>query len=181
MSLNRTRCVGLLWGASLLAGCAEPAAPSAAPGEQVRADFEFQGGPIPAAAVGALLGELADPLPSFGAVDLEGFARANARANPDPPEDFFAYTCLGCSKSGIFVLRVYNHTSGTGVFSDLLLARLENDTVVEDGKERSRCLLRSVGRWTLGDRSATTVSFDGETLTIGPAGDRKDEVRLELK
>ncbi len=181
MSLNRNCRLCLLWSASLLLGCAEPRTPSVAQGEPLRPEFQFQGKPIPAEAVGVLLGELADPLPSIGAIDLEGFARANARADSESAEDYFVYTCLGSSKSGTFVLRVDYHTAGTGIFGNLLLVRLETDAILEDGKERSRCLLRSVGNWALGDRSSAAVSFDGETLTIPPSEIRKEEVRVHVR
>jgi len=148
--------------------------------QKVVAAFVFEGKPIHPACVQALKVDLADLLPAYAAVDLEGFYKSNQfidrpisihqgylRATTDDVDGaFFEYRCIGVVRTGEFALDTYEDTGGTGLFRMLMFVRLVNDQVWDDGKPRPRTLLLSGGFYDIGDRDQRSVDVKSGYIII---------------
>ncbi|GAA4496108.1 hypothetical protein [Pseudaeromonas paramecii] len=67
-----------------------------------------------------------------------------------------SYRYLGCSPSGIHILRLDSHYGGSGIFSNIVLVTISKDTFINvDGnniKKEDRLILKKISSIALGDR-----------------------------
>jgi hypothetical protein len=136
---------------------------------------------------------LSDLLPVVAAVDLEGFEKSEEGHSPvsqetggflnckdEEGDGFFRYRHIGMTPGGIHVLETWERAEGSGVFQDILLVRIESDNVIEEGRARTRTVMRSVGRFTLGDRDDGSIHLEGDRLMIGKSRYRNADTVLSL-
>jgi hypothetical protein len=146
-----------------------------------------------------LEGWIADALPVYAAVDLEGAMASNRfvrpvqrRPLPDGTawilvvkEDetgtlrkpYYMYKFLGVTSSGTHLIQTAGSGGGTGVFGSVLFMRFQADNVLTgtltSANTRHRVVLRCIGFRLLGDRYDGVVSYADGVLTIGK-GTRMD-------
>lgn len=86
-------------------------------------------------------------------------------------EATFSYQYLGCSFSGVHLLRVWSSGGGTGVFCAIMLVLLSAEAAIEielDGvKKIDRFIVKKIASLPLGDRYEGKVSYRFGLLTIG--------------
>jgi uncharacterized protein len=100
--------------------------------------------------------------------------------SPDAPESEFGYQHVGRTASGVDVLLTKSSGGGSGVFTDLLLVKLEYDTGGISAEEtktkppeqtlrfnRRRLLIKSLGSILLGDRWSGQLKVTGNDIRIG--------------
>jgi len=122
------------------------------------------------------------------AVDLDAYA------TPDIPflekdgtfryegsEGFFEYRHIGSTPSGTHVLWTAGNAGGPETFQDLILVRVEGDSVFENGRFRHRFILRRIGAITLGDRDDGRMPLLGNKLVLGVSRYRSLECELILE
>lgn len=158
-------------------------------------DLAYRGNPVHPAIVRALLTDLADPLPTVAAIDLEGATRGNvchAKVQErdggwiyigDSREDrsgWFMYRQLGVTPGGIHVVQTALSGGGSGVFCDLLFLKLEEQNETYQGKVRRQELLKRVGSYGLGDRDDGIVALEGRRVIVGPSKYRPKRVVITL-
>jgi hypothetical protein len=137
-----------------------------------------------------LLTDLADTLPTTAAIDLDGWERTNrAWKAPTRHGDYwraltdggwFQYRVVGVTPGGTVVFHTVDWPGGTGLFEDLVFARIERDVVVEQGCPRERRILRRVGEFCLGDRDDGTFELRGNAVYISPSRYRGEPTVLKL-
>ena len=155
--------------------------------------FWFKGKPIYPAFVEELVTSLDDRLPVVVGVDLEGAMRSGRYWGLEPFEKnggvryertvgvftiFFAYKYIGTTPGGTHVLRTANYGGGTGLFEDVLFVKFETNDVHEQGKRRSRVVMKYAGSFGLGDRSGMTVELQGKQVIIGKPNDSQRTVLM---
>jgi len=81
-----------------------------------------------------------------------------------------SYQYIGCSFSGVHILRTWNNTGGSGVFCDILLVTLSNDNAIfyKDGRtiKIERLVIKKIGCLPLGDRYDGKISYKFGILSI---------------
>ncbi len=86
-------------------------------------------------------------------------------------ESSFAYQYLGCSFSGVHLLRTWCSGGGSGVFCDVLLVTLSAESAVKinpDGVNKvDRFIVKKIAAIPLGDRYEGKVTYRFGLLTIG--------------
>jgi len=172
------------------------------PAGDVKADFTCEGKPIHPALLSALLEErssesgyrevaaldlrtqdkLAEACPVTVAPDR--WIRYRYDLAPalegESEKGYFQYRHLGVSPAGTHVVRTARNDGGSGVFHDVVLVRFESDKVLEEGRLRSRLLMKYAGSVPLGDRDDGAVEFKGTKLTIGASRNRSRATVLEI-
>jgi hypothetical protein len=151
----------------------------------------FNNEPVHPGCVMELMSDLCDTLPVTAAIDLEGCQKSNRFSSETVTNNSgkwtwhhdtgsFSYRVLGVTPGGTHVLHTADYGGGSGIFMNLLFVRIEQDTYIENGKFRTRTLLKSLGDYPLGDRADPTIKLDENTLTITPAECRSETVKLVL-
>ena len=78
-------------------------------------------------------------------------------------ETSFAYQYIGCSFSGVHLLRTWSYSGGTGVFCSVILVTISNDTAIDydNGKivRVNRLVIKKLGALPLGDRYEGDVTY----------------------
>jgi len=91
-----------------------------------------------------------------------------------------SYQYVGCSFSGVHILRTWSNTGGTGVFCDILLVTISNDKAISYEKGRTvkndRLVIKKIGSLTLGDRYEGNITYRFGFLNI-PASEGMQSVR----
>jgi hypothetical protein len=143
--------------------------------------FEIDGRPVHPACVYELLTRLSDLRPIRTAVDVQGCIESDEHSdgevsllrggvwyrNPSVIEGgYLAYWLVGTTPHGVHVLETCYSGGGSGIFMNVLLVRLSQETYVHDDGWGTRWILTSLGEITLGDRSDKKVTLQGETLRI---------------
>jgi len=86
-------------------------------------------------------------------------------------EQSFSYQYLGCSFSGVHLLRTWSSGGGSGVFCDIMLVTLGTESAAEIDpsavKKVERFVVRKVAMIPLGDRYEGQLSYRLGLLTIG--------------
>jgi hypothetical protein len=148
------------------------------PGEL--ATFHYRGEPIHPGAVQRLVGILADPLPVFTGIDLEGWSRSEDhgpawttkagavewRPSEKYPDAYFEYRHVGRTPGGTHVIMTYEGGGGSGRFEHLLFVRFECGQSMFDGEPRSQVVMKSVGQVFLGDRQGGHAVVKGNKVII---------------
>lgn len=82
----------------------------------------------------------------------------------------FGYLYIGTSPSGIHILRTFDWGGGSGVFHNLILLTLEEDTglIYSDGKlnKKERIIIKTLGSISLGDRYEGEIKYENKILSI---------------
>ena len=134
-----------------------------------------------------LLGWISDPGQPVIAVDLASANRSNRfhgafdvrRSGVEQwiwhdrqEEGFFAYRHIGCSSSGIHILKCQNNGGGSGVFCSIALLVFQTDVGLDtdqgDPIVRERVTLKILGSIVLGDRYSGKITYEENVLRIGP-------------
>lgn len=83
---------------------------------------------------------------------------------------FFAYQYLGCSFSGLHLLRTWSSGGGSGVFCEILLVTLNAESAIKINPDRAnkvdRFIVKKIGAISLGDRYEGKISYRYGLLTI---------------
>lgn len=86
-------------------------------------------------------------------------------------ESSFTYQYLGCSFSGVHLLRIWSSGGGSGVFCAIMLVTLSAESAVDinlDGVRKvERLIVKKIATIPLGDRYEGKVSYRFGLLTIG--------------
>jgi hypothetical protein len=150
-----------------------------------------------------LLGWLSDPASTIVSVDLVTANQSNRFWGDfsvhkgdrgvqvewrNDQREFFGYTHIGTSPSGVHMIECHDRTGGSGVFGSVCLLSLEQDRSLYEERARSlftreRVLLKTLGSITLGDRYAGEITYRNGFLVIGPDEGpfrRGDEARKEV-
>lgn len=85
-------------------------------------------------------------------------------------EGSFSYRYLGCSFSGVHLIQTWDHSGGSGVFCNVLLATLSQDSSIEYNKNKiekvDRFVIKLIGSVPLGDRYDGELSYKFGFLSI---------------
>jgi len=86
---------------------------------------------------------------------------------------FFMYSHVATSPSGVEMVECYDCGGGSGVFGSVGLFSFERDRALGEDEERKldtreRYILKILGSIALGDRYGGEISYVGGFLTIGP-------------
>lgn len=140
-----------------------------------------------------LLGSLSDPEATVVAVDLalanhsnrffDEFSRTPRDARTwikwvGAEREWFAYSHIATSPSGIQMVECYDCGGGSGVFGSVGLFSFEHDRALAAGpwlSARPRILLKTFGSISLGDRFQGQIIYRDGILTIGPDEGRFQE------
>ncbi len=87
-------------------------------------------------------------------------------------DGYFQYKLLGVTSKGTHVIRTEVSYGGSGIFTDLLFIRLE--------ESRGGLWLKCTGDLVLGDRDDSPVTVTGDTVTVGPSGQRSTPVVIAV-
>jgi hypothetical protein len=89
----------------------------------------------------------------------------------------FSYQYLGCSFSGVHLLRVWSSGGGTGVFCAVMLLTLSAEAAVDievaGTKRVDRFIVKKIASLPLGDRYEGKISYRFGLLTIGECTGRR--------
>lgn len=87
--------------------------------------------------------------------------------------EFFVYSYIATSPSGVHMLECYDYGGGSGVFSYVALLAFESDRCLDQNTSstmaaRNRILLKILGSVHLGDRYSGSIEYRDGKLVIGP-------------
>src|SRR5690606_27319840 len=103
--------------------------------------------------------------------------KPNPRVTARREQSSFAYQYIGCSYSGVHLLRVWDSSEGTGVFGAILLVTLSAESAVDIDTNRvkraERLIIKKIGAIPLGDRYEGEISYRLGLLTIGECRGRQ--------
>lgn len=89
----------------------------------------------------------------------------------------FSYQYLGCSFSGVHLLRVWSSGSGTGVFCAIMLVTLSAEAAIDieiaGTKKVDRFIVKKIASLPLGDRYEGEIRYRFGLLTIGACTGRR--------
>ncbi len=115
----------------------------------------------------------------LGSQDSNRYFCENLKIDPKGPtisnmkkDDFFSYTVIGKTDSGLFVILTSSRGEGTAVFYDLLLVRIRKGLSlgnIEKQKlslDKKMIVIEKLGSYPLGDRSNPKVSIQGNTVMV---------------
>ena len=113
----------------------------------------------------------------FGQVSAHGIKNEYPIVTFKSDEPTYSYQYIGCSFSGVHIVRTWSNSGGSGVFCSVLLVTLSNDTSLgfDDGKsvKADRLVIKKIGLLPLGDRYEGDLSYKFGTLTILACNGRK--------
>ncbi len=99
--------------------------------------------------------------------DEEPYPVVSAKAD----EKTFSYQYLGCSFSGVHLLRVWSSGGGTGVFCAIMLLTLSAEAAIDieitGTKKVDRFIVKKIASLPLGDRYEGKISYRFGLLTVG--------------
>lgn len=149
--------------------------------------FHHRGLPVHPVYVRRLTCDLDAPRQLVVSVDLEAYATADIPFHEkdgalryEGEVGYFNYRHIGSTPMGTHVLLTAENTGGSGVFMNILLVRLEEDTVFEEGAARRRSIARCVGAITLGDRDDGEVTLLGNKLLLGRSRYRSRDCEFRI-
>jgi len=113
-------------------------------------------------------------------IENEGVNWPVVKASYD--EGWCAYHYLGCSFSGVHLVRTWRNSGGSGIFSDVCLLTLSADMAVEWDRnalmKNERLVLKLMGVIPLGDRYQGNVKYRWGLLSI-PACEGLKALRMK--
>ena len=134
------------------------------------------------------LGWISDRKETIVCVDLKSANRSNRfygdfsvhRRNDklwvkweDGDREFFEYSHIATSPTGVEIVECYDCGGGSGVFGSIGLFCLEYDRALEVDRKQNvstceRVILKSLGSVCLGDRYKGKITYKDERLIVGP-------------
>lgn len=168
-------------------------------GFDVDSNFHVNGCPIHPLIVDKLIASIAEPQPQVSEMNLVSPLLA---AMPDPhpirwtqefaiadypdSEGAIGYRCLGQTAQGIYVLDCWQNWGGSGYFSTILLATVEQRAIL-DGFEADQppqlteqTVIRSMGEIGHGDRDDGIVALKGDCVILGKSKYRENDQYIDL-
>ena len=135
-----------------------------------------------------LLGWISDRRETIVSVDLKSANRSNRFYGDfsvhrrddrlwvkweDDDREFFEYSHIATSPTGVEIVECYDCGGGSGVFGSIGLFCLEYDRALEVDRKQNvstceRAILKSLGSVGLGDRYKGTITYKDERLIVGP-------------
>ena len=135
-----------------------------------------------------LLGCISDRRETIVSVDLKSANRSNRfygdfsvnRRNDrlwvkweDGDREFFEYSHIATSPTGVEIVECYDCSGGSGVFGSIGLFCLEYDRALEVDRKQNlstceRVVLKNLGSVCLGDRYKGKITYKDERLIVGP-------------
>lgn len=134
-----------------------------------------------------LCGWLSDTGDQVVAVSLTGSNKSNryfgevectvSKLYPVVTAGSFSYQYLGCSYSGVHLLRTWSCSTGSGIFSSILMVTIADDSAIEyksgSFNKVERIILKKVGMIPLGDRYEGHVRYRFGLLHVSACKGRK--------
>ena len=135
-----------------------------------------------------LLGWISDRRETIVSVDLKSANRSNRFYGDfsvhrrddrlwvkweDDDREFFEYSHIATSPTGVEIVECYDCGGGSGVFGSIGLFCLEYDRALEVDRKQNvstceRAILKSLGSVGLGDRYKGIITYKDERLIVGP-------------
>ncbi|ELA4932455.1 hypothetical protein ACJPQX_22705 [Vibrio vulnificus] len=123
----------------------------------------------------------------FGDITVESVADGYPIVRFQDNEKTIVYQYVGCSFSGVHILRLTSNYGGSGSFNYLMLLTLTTDSSVDFEREtkatsKDRLVVKKVGSISLGDRYNGHISYKWGFLHISPSDsmqclkDKKEKV-----
>lgn len=95
-----------------------------------------------------------------------------------------SYQYIGCSFSGVHILRTWSNGGGSGTFCDILLVTISNDKAISYEEDRTikveRLVMKKIGSIPLGDRYKGNITYMYGVLSI-PACEGMQSIRHKRK
>jgi len=91
----------------------------------------------------------------------------------------FGYRWLGRLANGCHVIEMFENGGGSGAFTDLLLIKFSEGTIMRDDKKDKQLLMTVVGTYTLGDRYDGDIKVYPDKVIIPPSKDQRGGGSLE--
>jgi hypothetical protein len=112
----------------------------------------------------------------FGAIDTS-LTDKHPVVSAQSGEHRFSYQYLGCSFSGVHLLRTWSSSGGGGVFGSILLVTISTDVGIEVEPHGTagvdRFIIKKIGDIPLGDRYEGNVKYVLGLLSIGACAGAK--------
>lgn len=107
----------------------------------------------------------------FGEVDARHVPDAFPIVDYKSDDKYLSYQYVGCSFSGVHILKLVSNYGGTGYFHSLLLVTVAVDSCIEfeatsEAIKKERFVIKKVGSIPLGDRYEGAVTYKLGFLTI---------------
>jgi hypothetical protein len=106
----------------------------------------------------------------YGEVTAEQFTEHYPIVTSMHNDGWFKYQYLGCSFSGVHILRTWSNTGGTGIFCNIVMVTLSLDSSYEQKASKNvktnRFVIKLVGSLPLGDRYEGNTKYRFGFLTI---------------
>ncbi|MBM7073624.1 hypothetical protein JQC92_16540 [Shewanella sp. 202IG2-18] len=106
----------------------------------------------------------------FGKITSQNIEGENTIVTSEHDEGWFKYQYLGCSFSGVHILRTWSNTGGSGVFCNIVMVTLSVDSSFEQTNTESckinRLVIKLVGSLPLGDRYDGSPKYKFGVLSI---------------
>lgn len=106
----------------------------------------------------------------FGEISTSRTDKQQPKIESVHDDGWFRYQYLGCSFSGVHLLRTWRNTGGSSIFCDITMVTLSYDSSFEQdiGKNQKiqRYVIKLVGSLPLGDRYVGEVSYKFGILSI---------------
>ena len=106
----------------------------------------------------------------FGDISVKESSNESPIVVSKHSDGWFSYQYLGCSFSGVHILKTSANTGGSGIFCNIVMVTLSLDTSYEQvdskGIKSNRFVIKLIGSLPLGDRYEGTPKFRWGVLTI---------------
>lgn len=108
----------------------------------------------------------------FGNISINKLEKEYPIVTLKEDESFYSYQYIGCSFSGVHILRTWSGGGGVCVFCNLLFVTLSEDFSVDFVNNKStkidRLVIKKIGDFVLGDRYNGKIYYKYGVLTISP-------------
>lgn len=106
----------------------------------------------------------------FGEITVQEINGEKPIVTSEHDDAWFKYQYLGCSFSGVHILRTWSNTGGSGIFCNIIMVTLSVDSSFEqtgtENKKINRLVIKLVGSLPLGDRYDGNPKYQFGVLSI---------------
>ncbi len=96
-------------------------------------------------------------------------------------DGWYGYKPLGQMEDGTHVLHAEANGGGSGVFTNLVFVRLDEDkAVTPTGSSYTRVIMSVVGRFVLGDRDDASIDVLADRVVVGSSRNRPSPTTLDF-
>ena len=121
----------------------------------------------------------------FGEVSSQEIKGAYPIVKLRRDENRYSYQYIGCSFSGVHIVRTWSNGGGSGIFCSVILVTLSKDVAIEfdNGKpiKNSRLLIKRIGSIPIGDRYEGHLKYKFGILTIPTCSGRKSLIKKKSR